>query len=221
MFPDYQIQLFSLDLNTCSYEKYEQIISNDERVRADKFVFKKDKNKFIKSRGYLRMLIGNYLEKDPALIKFKYSPIGKPYLKDSELRFNLSHSHNKTIIAFAQKTDLGVDLEYIRDIKNIEQLAEQYFSKEECQEINNLEKDLRENLFFKYWTYKEAYLKATGEGVKGLEDIDFKIPLDKKSFSFIDQHGRVWHNETISMNDGYTGAIVVKGSKKNISYHYT
>jgi 4'-phosphopantetheinyl transferase len=116
-----------------------------------------------------------------------------------------------------RKTDLGVDLEYIRDITNIEQLAKQCFLKEECQEINNLDRGLRKNLFFKYWTYKEAYLKATGEGVGGLEDIDFKIPLDEKSFSFIDKHGRIWHNETISMDDDYTGAVVVEGSEKNIS----
>jgi 4'-phosphopantetheinyl transferase len=204
------IHTFNFDVLLKDVTPFEQVLSMEEKLRADSFVYEKDRKKFIISRGQLRITIGEYLKQDPALIEFKYSPNGKPYIAGSELYFNISHSHNKVIFAFSYKKTLGVDIEYIRDLPNLEQLAKENFLREEYEKINSLDKALRKQLFFRYWTCKEAYLKATGEGVFGLEDIDFEIPLKGETFSFIDRHNKRWSCQIIKLDDNYIGAVVAE-----------
>jgi 4'-phosphopantetheinyl transferase len=95
-----------------------QSFSEDERIRAGNFYFKRDRKRFIVGRGVLRIILGRYLHIEPNRVQFSYGPHGKPYLaerhSDGALRFNLAHSHEFAIYGFTRGREIGVDLEYFR-----------------------------------------------------------------------------------------------------------
>ncbi|MFB2835453.1 4'-phosphopantetheinyl transferase family protein [Floridanema evergladense] len=150
-------------------------LSWDERQRADRFYFERDKKRFIACRGLLRMIISHYLDLEPYKLKFTYSPRGKPELDNNHtqdrLCFNVSHSQNLAVYAIALNRAVGIDLEYTRPLSDLQQLAERFFSPSEASIINALPEAQQQEVFFRLWTIKEAYLKATGEGLAGLQSI--------------------------------------------------
>jgi len=197
------------------------ILSSDEKDRANKFYFEKDRVHFVKCRASLRNLLGNYLGLKPAELQFEYTEYGKPYLSDSTLQFNVSHSNNKGLIAFSLENEIGVDIELInREIK-IEELANRFFSENEANIIMSLNENIRHRSFFKCWTRKEAFIKAQGEGLN--------IPLDKFEMSILDtdevkMRSIEWKNEKIDdwtlvsfdVDDDYIGALVLKNKLKKL-----
>src|SRR4051812_11027082 len=92
------------------------LLSGDERERAGRFHFERDRSAFAVSRGLLRTLAGRYLDAPPERLRFDYTPYGKPYIAgqfaSSPLRFNLSHSHELVLYAFTSGAEVGVDVEY-------------------------------------------------------------------------------------------------------------
>jgi len=95
------------------------LLSADERDRANRFIFKKDRNRYIAARSALRRTLGRYLQDDPAELRFTYGSHGKPSLHSAcnpqNLRFNLSHSGEVALIALAVATEVGIDVERIRE----------------------------------------------------------------------------------------------------------
>lgn len=145
--------------------------SNDERQRAGRFRHEQDRRRFITGRGLLREILGRYLKVVPEQIQFQYGAQGKPYLQTSAniantaIQFNLAHSHNLILYAFAKGMNIGIDLEYIDPTINLEQLTRHFFSEKEIQILQALAQKQKREMFFKFWTQKEAYLKAIGQGL--------------------------------------------------------
>lgn len=180
----------SLDLSAPRLAVLYATLSSDERARAARFHFDRDRNHFIAARGLLRELLGSYVNRAPASLCFAYGQRGKPSLaapesaaslpiratqsetppQAGELRFNLSHSHGLTLFAFARGTELGVDVEHIRLDFATNEIAERFFSPPERAALRALPAAQRAEGFFNCWTRKEAYIKATGDGLS--------IPLD-------------------------------------------
>src|SRR5437868_3393790 len=110
-------------------------LAPDERARAERFHFEKDRNHYIVARGVLRAILGRYLNVAPDEIRFAYSHYGKPALagdlKADPLRFNLSHSHELALYGISHGREIGVDVEYIRPLVANEQIAERFFSSNE------------------------------------------------------------------------------------------
>lgn len=167
----------SLDLEKEILSGCASILSQDEKLRASRFLFPRDRDHFIAARGVLRQLLGKYMDCSPVRIEFQYGLHGKPAVRTPDggapIRFNLSHSHGLAVYAFARKRELGIDLEPIRAEFAGENIAERHFSARELDEWHRLPPELRAEAFFLCWTRKEAYVKARGEGLQ--------IPLD--SFS--------------------------------------
>ncbi|MDQ6630282.1 MAG: 4'-phosphopantetheinyl transferase, partial [Verrucomicrobiota bacterium] len=91
-----------------------KILSSDEKERAARFHFVKDKNRFVVARGFLRKILGSYLKIEPREIIFDYGAHGKPVLRGKKsLQFNLSHSGDLMLCAISRERDLGIDLEKI------------------------------------------------------------------------------------------------------------
>ncbi|MDE5094433.1 MAG: 4'-phosphopantetheinyl transferase, partial [Trichodesmium sp. St11_bin5] len=80
----------NLKLSSDKIEELSTILSPDEKNRANKFYFEKDKNRFIIARGTLRTILSRYLNIEPKKLQFTYSDRGKPYLKNTSILFNLS-----------------------------------------------------------------------------------------------------------------------------------
>lgn len=163
-------------------------LSTDEIARANRFKFDRHKNRFIAARGYLRQILSSYLQKsskgDSRIAPtFKYSDRGKPKLPNTNLQFNVSHSQDIALYGFTNYNLIGIDVEYLRSNVECDKIAQRFFSEREYQIINNLSPEEQAQTFFHFWTIKEAYLKATGEGLGGgLEtvEIEFNYNLETK-----------------------------------------
>jgi 4'-phosphopantetheinyl transferase len=158
-------------------DRFYPLLSPDEQVRAERFRFDHLRYSFAASRGILRVLLGHYLQIAPTAIQFVYSASGKPGLVlNQSLHFNASHSGELYVIALTSKCELGVDVERLRPLSDIQAIAERFFSREESAELLALPDEQRELGFFSCWTRKEAYIKATGEGLSAPLD-DFGVSL--------------------------------------------
>lgn len=145
-----------------------KLLEIHELERAGRFRSESDRRRFILAHGILRILVGRYTKTDPAEIRFRYGRWKKPELalsnSSGKLQFNLSHSGNIVLYAFAFNRQVGVDIEQFRDLPDMDRIAERFFSSGEVAVLRQLSKPLRNKAFFKYWTRKESIVKATGEG---------------------------------------------------------
>jgi 4'-phosphopantetheinyl transferase len=144
-------------------------LSPDERARVERFSVSEPRQQFVYGRAVLRQILGACLNVEPAALVFGYQPQGKPFLSQSalagDLRFNLSHSGRMVAIALARGREVGVDIESIQRLDDWFLPAGRIFSPRELGELFSLPKPQQREAFFNGWTRKEAYLKATGEGL--------------------------------------------------------
>lgn len=151
-----------------------ETLSPDERERAQNFLFEKHRKYFIVGRGLLRAILGQYLQQPPAQLHFCYGVNGKPTLCVGgvpQLHFSLAHSEDCAVYGISRDSELGVDIELVRELSDIEAVAKSFFSPEECGDLHSIGLDRRAEAFLNCWTRKEAYLKATGDGLS--------VPLDR------------------------------------------
>jgi 4'-phosphopantetheinyl transferase len=159
----------SLDQTESCLQSLQQTLSTDERTKADRFRFPKDRSQFIVSRGALRAILSRYLNISSHILRFDYNPYGKPSLIVTQggntLRFNLSHSRGMALIAITKNRDIGVDIEGINPNFSCLEIAEKFFSPLENSVLRSLPEHLQATAFFTCWTRKEAYIKAVGKGL--------------------------------------------------------
>jgi 4'-phosphopantetheinyl transferase len=140
-------------------------LSDEEKERADRFRFDYDRQNFVLRRGLLRQLLGDALCVAPSRIRFASTEVGKPYIafpENAGLWFNLAHSGRQIVYAFSKHPDIGIDIERIRTVDDIDQLALKYFSAEEYAIIVNLPSWEKNKAFIRIWCIKEALIKASG-----------------------------------------------------------
>jgi 4'-phosphopantetheinyl transferase len=158
-----------LDLDPDARSAAEAILSPDEHRRAGRFHFARDGRRFIAARAALRIVLGRRLGREPSIIGFRYGAHGKPHIDDGDrglVHFNLSHSEDLALIAVAQCREVGVDLEFIRPIPDLERMATHVFSPHERRLMLNVATDALSS-FYHHWTIKEAWLKGSGDGLSG------------------------------------------------------
>ncbi len=179
----------------------------------------RDRQHFIVCRGLLRVLLSRYLKLAPQQLRFSYGRWGKPALAghepDSHLCFNLSHSQGAALYAVTRDRAVGVDLEQMRPLPDIEQLAKRFFSQREFAVIDSLPPAQKQVAFFKGWTRKEAYLKATGEGLSELERVEVSVapgePATLLRIGSSPGATEQWSMHEPTIAPGYVAAIVVAG----------
>jgi len=144
-----------------------ELLSEDERRRAERFHFPADRRRFVVARASLRQVLGDYLEVAPKRLAFEYSEYGKPKLSspNTNLRFNASHSRERALIACTRGREIGVDIERIRLDLEVDDLAQRFFSVAENERLRAVPPDLRHLAFLRCCTCKEAYAKALGKGL--------------------------------------------------------
>ncbi|MBW4672576.1 MAG: 4'-phosphopantetheinyl transferase superfamily protein [Desmonostoc geniculatum HA4340-LM1] len=185
-------------------------LSNDEIARAERFYFQQHRERFIAGRGILRSILGRYLNIKPSEVKFNYQQRGKPVLAetfaDSGLEFNLSHSQELGLCAVNCQREIGVDLEYIRPVSDLEALAKRFFLTREYEMLRSLPSNQQQEVFFRYWTCKEAYLKATGDGISQLEEVEvFLTPTEPAKL----QMSENWSLFELVPANNYVAAVAV------------
>jgi 4'-phosphopantetheinyl transferase len=202
-------------------------LAPDERARAGRFRFEKDRSDYIVARGVLRAILSRYLRVAPAGIRFAYSHYGKPTLAAQQdakpLRFNLSHSHGLALYGVTLGREIGIDVEYVRPEVANEQIAERFFSTSEVAQLRSLSPQMQSEAFFNCWTRKEAYVKAHGEGLS--------YPLDKFDVSFVQgepaalvatrpdaREALRWSVKELKCKSRYVASLVVEGQARHFEY---
>jgi 4'-phosphopantetheinyl transferase len=194
----------------------DKMLSCDERERAARFHFARDRRRFVLARGMVRHILAQYTNTRPQEIRFQYSARGKLQLADSDIEFNLAHSDELVVCAIMRGCPVGADVERVRPVADWEQIAAKIFSPAERKALWSLEPDQQLVGFFNAWTRKEAFVKARGDGLA--------IPLDSFDVSLkpgepaallgnrLDANPITgWSLAAIEPAKDYVGAIAVQG----------
>ncbi|MGB0386502.1 MAG: 4'-phosphopantetheinyl transferase family protein [Ardenticatenaceae bacterium] len=219
----------SLRHDPAKIEQLRQILTEDERARADRFYFEKDREAYTAARGQLRLLLGRYLQLEPNTIRFTYSSYGKPSLAEpfakSGLHFNVTHSHDLAIYGFIWDNELGIDVEYKyrKPTPDFVGISTHFFAPSEQAVLGRHQGEaaLRE-AFYRCWTRKEAYLKASGEGLSRALD-SFHVTLtahEPAKLLYVKnepQEVERWTMMHINVNKEYTAAMCVEGNNLSMS----
>ncbi|HEX3685862.1 MAG TPA: 4'-phosphopantetheinyl transferase superfamily protein [Bryobacteraceae bacterium] len=213
--------LYELTASARTLEYFRSQLSPDELDRADRFCFPHLQLSFVIAHGVLRSVLSKYLGKSPAAVEFSHNPQGKPRLRhaDCRLEFNLSHSGTLAACAVARDCEIGVDVEKIRAMPDLFDIARRFFSPEECVDLAGVPLDQQEPAFFNCWTRKEAYIKAIGGGLS--------IPLDSFQVSLLpneparllsnrENDAQRWNLQEFDPGAGYRGAVAYTGAQRGL-----
>jgi 4'-phosphopantetheinyl transferase len=217
-----EIHIWRVNLNqpAAQVEKFLDTLASDERDRAERFHFVKDRKHFIVARGFLRFILGCYLKTNAGQLRFCYGPYGKPALngeqRHSEIRFNLSHSHGLALYAVTCGREIGVDIEYVRADFASEQIARNFFSPQEVEALCAVPSEARVRAFFNCWTRKEAYIKATGRGLsQSLDSFDVSLAPGEPAALLRNEENpkeaALWSLHELKVENNYAAAIAVEG----------
>ena len=161
----------NLERVSADEQRWENLLSTDERERAARFRFPRDRRRYTATRALLRALLGGYLETEPESLNFRYTEHGKPALaganEGSNLQFNVSHSDGVALFGLTLGRTIGVDVERVRHDFDVVTIAKRFFSATEQRTFAALPAAQHHRAFFDCWTRKEAYVKALGDGCTG------------------------------------------------------
>lgn len=214
---DERILVYIVDLAyyQSGIEKYWTCLSPYEKAEAKKFYSNHLRELYIKSHGILRYILACYTNYNPKSLKFSYFEYHKPYIKGSNIQFNMSHSEKKVGYAISFGRQVGIDLQYHNRNINIQELSHLVFSSDEQIFFNTL--DLKEQVKFFYdaWTIKEATIKADGRGlfypINTIETLSIlneqtKLVFTKKKNNKFKQ----WSCNLLKIHSEWSGAVVIE-----------
>jgi 4'-phosphopantetheinyl transferase len=220
--PEDEVQLWRVDLEAIRFEesRWQKMLSPDETQRASRFYFVSDRQHFVASRALLRIILGGYLAVEPRDFDFSYSAKEKPSLGpthvESGITFNVSHSGGIALYAFARGRDVGVDVEHVRKDFDVEGIARRFFSTYEQEQLFDLPSTERIDAFFRCWTRKEAYIKATGDGLS-LPLTQFDVSISAGNMDALvttrpdGAEAERWLLREVPAGIGYVAAVCVRG----------
>jgi 4'-phosphopantetheinyl transferase len=200
--------------------RFQGLLSIEERMRAERFRFDDSRRRFIIRRGMLRALLGRYLGAEPSRLQFWEGKNGKPALAEEsgggKIRFNSSHSEERAVYAFTRDCEVGVDIEHVRDIPDMEQIAERFFSAREKAAFRELPESEQKEAFFHCWTRKEAFIKAVGDGLSwSLDQFDVSPvpgePVRNLTVKEESINGSQWFVYDLEIDRGYQAALATEG----------
>lgn len=234
MLPEDEVQLWRADLEAIGVDesRWQQVLSSDELTRASRFHFSRDRQRFVAGRALLRTILAGYLRTDANGLTFSYSKKEKPSLAsdhaESGVTFNVSHSGGIALLAFTRGREIGVDVEQVRSDSDLEAIARRFFSMHEQNQLAALPAEKRIDAFFRCWTRKEAYIKATGDGLSlPLNQFDVSLEVGEANALVATRpdssEAGHWLLREVPAGSGYMAAVCVRGKSwklKNWSGNY-
>jgi len=200
----------------------QRLLSPEERTRAAAFLRPEPRRQFVVARAALRSLLARYLGIAPTDFTFALNPHGKPALElSSPLRFNLSHSGDRVLIAMAGGIEVGVDVEWHRRVDDLDGLAGSILGPEDLECWRAAPSEERPAAFYRLWACKEAVAKAIGCGMA----MDFRalhLRLDPGGPARIDALGpgwgpaEGWSLAEPAAGEGYSAAVAAASPRLHI-----
>lgn len=218
------VQIWTAHLEALSPTEFQELgtfLDAAEHARAARFHFERDRRHYVAARGLLRYLLGVALKRPAAGLVFEYGAHGKPAIATASLSgrkpcFNLSHSAEWAIFALAWDREVGIDLEGAarldRDVKGLSGLAARILSAREFAIWDALpDATAREAAFLRAWTRKEAYAKATGEGLfDELGSIEVALDAATPKSSLTISRSRSWTLHDLPAPKGFAAALAIE-----------
>ncbi len=156
----WEMDLAGVDLDACR-----AVLTPEEIARSRRLSRPQQRDRQVRAWGQLRWLLGGLLRRSPRALRFSRTAYGKPQLEETRLQFNLSHSGDRLVVAAAWDRPLGVDVERLRPVPRMTALARRCFAPPELEAWQGLPAAARQRAFFRFWTLKEAFVKADGRGL--------------------------------------------------------
>ncbi|MBN1944512.1 MAG: 4'-phosphopantetheinyl transferase superfamily protein [Bradymonadales bacterium] len=196
---------------------YLDLLSPEERVRHDRFLFAKDRHLFLVSRALLRITLSRYAAVNPSDWVFGSRPGGKPEIEqprlEPPLHFSLSHTAGLAALLVTTSERAGLDVEAPQSNRRILQIARYAFSPDEVEEIEKMDQETQQRRFYEYWTLKEAYLKARGLGLSlPMSGLSFRMNAEGVSATFspqLEDDPSHWQFTLLRLADRYQAAIAI------------
>jgi 4'-phosphopantetheinyl transferase len=169
--PSGEVHVWRVELSAspAELERLASLLSVDERARSERFRSSADRARYVVAHTALRAILGRYLGVAPGEVRFTSERGSKPRLATAtnatDLRFSLAHAGQLALYAVARGRKVGVDLEHLAARIDPLSVARSSFAEQEYQALSGTSAEKRRAAFFQAWTYKEAYLKATGLGL--------------------------------------------------------
>jgi len=183
MTEEVQVWVGDLDVTEARYTDLSKTLSREERQRAETLAPALAR-RFAVARGILRSLLSGFTGIPADRLRFEYGSNGKPWLVDHDISFNVSHSAELGLFAFAPDRPVGVDVENERPVRRLLDVAQRFLSEDEIRSLAATPPAERDSAFLKSWVVKEARLKAEGKGVwSAAEDANAAANLTHKLFS--------------------------------------
>jgi len=207
-----EVQVWLARLDGLQAAESWELLSDEEKSRAARLCDPLHSQRFADAHSVLRRLLGIYLGQDPCKLAFRLGPQGKPALANDNsemLSFNISHSGDTAAFAFARGSEVGIDIECIHPLDDLEAMAGMVLSPAEWAELKDEPADEKLVHFFALWTRKEAVLKMTGSGLtismKAVEFVNFKSTSETSEILLTD--GRHCKVSSLPLDEGYIGAV--------------
>ena len=218
-------QVYALRLSLQADDKilsqFQKTLPAEEAAKAARFRFDYLRRRFIITRASLRIILANYLHTAPSEVQFSYGSNWKPHVENPDgLHFNTSHSGDLALLAFALHCRIGVDIEYIRSVPDSLDIARRFFHPQEIADLESLSPSEREQAFFLCWTRKEAYVKASGDGLS-MPLNGFRVTLQPGNvvqplpFPSIGEE-TTWTMHDLSALPTYTATLVYEGAQRPV-----
>lgn len=219
---DNEVHLWRADLDAIRSEEslWRELLSPDELKRADRFHFDRDRQRFSAARAVLRKILAAYLEVDPKSFNFCYSKKEKPSLGQPHsgrgISFNVSHSGGIALFAFSRGREVGVDVEQIKRDIEVEAIGRRFFSAHEQAQLFALPTEQQVDAFFRCWTRKESYIKATGDGLSlPLSQFDVSLAVGATDALVATRpdagEAEKWLLTDAASESGFAAALCVRG----------
>jgi 4'-phosphopantetheinyl transferase len=205
-----ELHIWRYTVNEQDYiaEQTKPMLSVEETKKSKRFIREEHTVDYVCNHRFVRNVLAAYLNILPSEIKFNVTPLGKPYIENSNLFFNVSHSKNKALLAISIDAEVGVDIEYMKDLQDAITFSNYSFSDEEKAMIFK-DEEINKDVLFTFWTFKEAYIKATGTGLS----VDISI-INLSDFYANEVHkfgNETWTLKRLQTKEGFKAAFAIAG----------
>jgi len=206
----------------------DQVLDSAEKTAAARFIFDRHRVSYIFAHGVLRQVLGSYLECPPEQVRFGQNAFGKPHISSAgagaDIRFNMSHSGDAVLIGVTSGRHIGVDIELMRQVRDLAAIAKSNFTEAERAFIYSYPPDLQQKAFFTCWARKEAFIKAVGKGLSiAVNTFDSSIPSGQPGTRIVAPKEapdvESWWIADLTVPTEYAGAIAIEEGFKRLTYH--
>lgn len=213
------VWLIPLRVTDSELDACRDLLSEEERARAERFVFEWLRRRYTVAHGRMRSILERHTGVPARELNFETTKYGKPFLDPSlNTHFNLSHSGELAVLAVGA-SELGADVEFIRPLDDFENVATGFFSDQEVAELHRYPVPERLRAFYRCWTRKEAFIKAIGEGLS-IPLASFVVSLAEKDAAILKnsqpEHGAGWTITVLDLGSDYVGAVAMRDPRGGI-----